>query len=199
MADTSNDCEFCHTVLNDGTRRWVLRDIFPSGSDEARTLRGQAVVDSQRGMAEFRAIGSPASSGGTGALAWMVSSVVSDGCQTDDSIREMLCAAGKKNGFSTERVDDLIRSAAAGQMEIPHPANATQARAWLLEIAIAAHLTGGLSKQEAKLIEAVGKRHQLTAADVNLVLKCARREAFKQATGHLKAARQESAKGQSAS
>ncbi|MEO6741043.1 MAG: hypothetical protein ABIP20_12375, partial [Chthoniobacteraceae bacterium] len=198
MTDTSNACEFCHTVLNDGARRWVLRDIFTSGTKEDRALRAEAVVDSNREMAEFRTVGSPAASGGTGALVWMISSVVSEGCLSDDSIREMLRAAGKRKGLGAEKVDALIRSAAAGQMETPHPANTTLARAWLLEIAVAAHLTGGLSKQEAKLIEAVGKRHSLTAADVACVLKCARRDAFQQATAQLKTAEQQPAQGRSA-
>ena len=193
MADTSNACEFCHTVLNDGARRWVLRDIFPSGSKEDRALRAEAVVDSNREMAEFRTVGSPAASGGTGALVWMISTVVSDGALSDDSIRKMLHVAGGKCSLNKERVNELIRSASAGQMETSHPANATQARAWLLEIAIAAHLSGGLSKQEAKLIETVGKRQQLSNADVSYVLKCARREAFKQATGQLRLAKEEAA------
>ena len=193
MADTSGACEFCHTVLNDGTLRWVLCDIFPSESNEARDLRARAIVDSPREMAEFRGIGSPASSGGTGALAWMISSVVAEGSVADDSIREMLHATGKKSGISTEKVDAMIRSGAAGQIEMANPANSTQARSWLLEIAIAAHLTGGLSKQEAALIQTVGKRHGLTVADVDYVLKCARREAFQQAKAQLAAAKQNKA------
>ena len=189
MADTSDACEFCHTVLNDGTLRWVLRDIFPSSSNEARDLRARAIVDSPRDMAEFRGVGSPASSGSTGALAWMISSVVADGGLSDDSIRDMLRAAGKKSGLTSEKVDTLIRSATAGQMEIPQPSNTKQARAWLLEIAIAAHLTGGLSKQEAALISKVGTSHRLAAADVDYVLKSARREAYKQATAQLRTAK----------
>ena len=196
MADTSDACEFCHTVLNDGTLRWVLRDIFPSSSTEARDLRAQAIVDSPREMAEFRGIGSPASSGGTGALAWMISSVVTSGSLSDDSIRDMLRTAGKRNGLDEAKVDALVRSAAAGQMEIPHPANPTQARSWLLEIAIAAHLSGGLSTQEAALIKQVGKSHQLSAADVDYVLKCARRNAYKQATSALRAAKRDAAQAE---
>ena len=199
MADTSDACEFCHTVLSDGLRRWVLREIFPSSSNEARALRSRAIVDSPRATAEFHSVGSPASAGGTGALAWMISSVVSEGALADDSVRDMLRAAGEKNGLNAEKVDALIRSATAGQIEIPHPANIKQARAWLLEIAIAAHLTGGLSKQEAALITKVGTRHQLSSADVGYVLKSARREAYQQATARLRAAKREVAPGQSAS
>jgi hypothetical protein len=165
MADTSNACEFCHTVLNDGTRRWVLRDILVSGTSDARALRAQAIVDSPREMAEFRTVGSPTAAGPTGALAWMISSVVSDGKLSDDTVLDMLRAAGKKNGLGAGKVDALIRSATAGQMEIPHPANATQARAWLLEIAIAAHLTGGLSKQECGLRSEVRAPRGIRAGD----------------------------------
>ena len=197
MADTSNACEFCHTVLNDGTRHWVLRDIFPSGSDEARALIAQAVAGSKRGAAEFQAIGSPARSGGTGAFAWMVQSVVADGSATDDSIRDMLRAAGEKNSLSAARVDELIRSAAAGQMDIAKPADTTEARAWLLEMAVAAMLTGGISKQEAALIRTVGTRQGLAAADVNYVMNCARKEAFTQAKAELRTAKQEKKLGKS--
>ena len=197
MADTSNACEFCHTVLNDGTRHWVLRDIFPSGSDEARALIAQAVAGSKRGATEFQAIGSPARSGGTGAFAWMVQSVVADSSATDDSIRDMLRAAGEKNSLSAERVDELIRSAAAGQMDIAKPADSTEARAWLLEMAVAAMLTGGISKQEAALIRTVGTRQGLAAADVNYVMNCARKEAFTQAKAELRTAMQEKKLGKS--
>ena len=52
-----------------------------------------------------------------------VQSVLSDGSLSDDSVRDMLRAAGEKNSLSAERVDELIRSAAAGQMDIPKPAD----------------------------------------------------------------------------
>jgi predicted nucleic acid-binding Zn ribbon protein len=190
MADTSNACEFCNTVLNDGAHRWVLRDIFPSSSDAARALRAKAIGESNRSPGAFRATGSPTSLGGTAMLAWMASSAVADGVLSDDSIRDTLYSMGANNGLTKERVDALIRSANAGQVDIPQPANATQARTWLLDIAIAAHLTGGLSNAEAKLINAIGDRHGLAAADIAYVLKCARRDAFKIATGELRTANQ---------
>lgn len=191
MADTSNACEFCHTVLNDGTRHWVLRDIFPSGSDEARVLLAESVAGSQRGAAEFADLASPARSGGTGAFAWMVQCIVADGSTGDDSVRDMLRAAGQKSGFDAARVDELIRSAAAGQMEIPQPADTIEARAWLLEMATAAMLTGGISKPEGALLRTVGTRIGLVPADVSYVMNCARREAFAQTKVELRSAKQE--------
>lgn len=142
---------------------------------------------------------SSARSGGTGAFAWMVQSVVSDGSLADDSFRDMLRAAGEKNGFDAARVDELIRSAAAGQMDIPKPADTTEARTWLLEMAVAAMLTGGISKQEAKLIRTVGTRIGLVPADVSYVMNCARKEAFTQAKAELRTAKQERALGKSKS
>ena len=84
-------------------------------------------------------------------------------------------------------------------MEIPKPANATEARAWLLEMAVAAMLTGGISKQEAALIRTVGIRQHLPAADVDYVMNCARKEAFAQAKAELRTAKQEKKLGKSAS
>ncbi|MEO6786259.1 MAG: TIM44-like domain-containing protein [Chthoniobacteraceae bacterium] len=191
MADTSNACEFCHTVLNDGTRGWVLRDIFPSSSDEARALRAEAVAGSQRDAAHFQAIGSPARASGTGALAWMIQSAVSGGLASDDSVRAMLRVTGEKNGLAADRVDELVRAASAGQVDIPAPADITEARAWLLEIAIAAMIAGGISKQEAALIRTTGTRNGLPPADVNYVMQCARREAFTRAKTELRTAKVE--------
>ena len=62
-----------------------------------------------------------------------------------------------------------------------------------------AMLTGGISKQEAKLIRSVGTRSGLVPADVNYVMNCARREAFTQAKVELRSAKQEKALGKSKS
>jgi hypothetical protein len=40
--DTANACEFCGTVLNDGSRSWVLTGIFSMTSTEAQQLVGRA-------------------------------------------------------------------------------------------------------------------------------------------------------------
>ncbi len=190
-ADTSNTCEFCHTVLNDGTRTWILRDIFPSSSSTARELIAEAIAGSDREAKEFPALGSPAHSGGTGALAWMIHSVVTEGDALDDSIREMLQAAGKKYGLSAERIDEILRSAQNGQLDIAQPADPKEARAWLGEMTLAAMLTGGISKSEAALIRAVGTRHGLVSADVNYLMASARTKAFQQSKAQLRVAKRE--------
>jgi predicted lipid-binding transport protein (Tim44 family) len=36
--DTANACEFCGTVLNDGSQGWILMEAVPTSSEEARSL-----------------------------------------------------------------------------------------------------------------------------------------------------------------
>ncbi len=187
--DTSDACEYCHTVLNDGTRHWILRDVFPTGSSEARALIGEAVQRSQRSGELFRAIGTPARGGGTAALAWMIFCLQPG--ELDGSIRGMLYVAGKKHGLGKEQVDALLAAVAAGQVDLPQPANGTEAQAWLAEMAAAAHHSSGLSSAETKLLHKAGTRLGLAAADVNHLLARARSEAVTTARDELRAARRE--------
>lgn len=187
--DTSDACEYCGTVLNDGTRGWVLREVFPAGSRDARTLIDEAVSRSKRSGELFRAIGTPARGGGTAALAWMI--LCLDRGELDGSIRGMLYVAGKKHGLGKEQVDALLAAATAGQLDLPEPANGTEAQTWIAQMAAAAHQTNGLSSAEAKLLRKAGLRLGLTAADVNHLLNRTRADAFASAREELRAARRE--------
>lgn len=189
--DTSASCEYCGTVLNDGTRSWVLRDVFPASSREARALIDEAVQRSQRSGELFRGIGTPARGGGTASIAWMI--LCLDSSQPDGSIRGMLNVAAKKHGMSKEQVDALFAAAAAGQLDLPQPADGAEANQWLAEMAAAAHQTSGLSVAETALLRKAGQRLGLTDADVKLLLNRARSEAFTNAREELRAARREKA------
>jgi predicted nucleic acid-binding Zn ribbon protein len=191
--DTSNACEYCQTVLNDGTRQWVLRDVFPAGSSESRALIAEAVSRSQRSGELFRAVGTPARSGGTAALAWMILCLDSSGGELDGSIRGMLNVAGKKHGLGKEQIDALLAAAAAGQLDLPQATDAIEAQKWIAEMATAAHLTNGLSRAEEALLLKAGTRLGLAKADVNLLLNRARSEAFATSRDELRTARRDKA------
>jgi hypothetical protein len=190
--DTSNACEYCQTVLNDGTRQWVLRDVFPAGGRESRALIDEAVTRSQRNGELFRAIGTPARGGGTAALAWMIQCLEGDGA-LDGSVRGMLYVAGKKHGFDKEEVNALLTAAAEKRLDLPEPANTMEARDWIAEMAAAAHQTSGLSGAEMSLLRKAGARLGLSTADLNLLLNRARTDAFASAREELRAARREKA------
>jgi hypothetical protein len=121
----------------------------------------------------------------------MIRSVVSFDGLADDSLREMLHAAGARQGISAERIDELIGMATAGQMEIPTPQNSKEACAWLLEMAVAAMMTGGISKAEADLLMHVGTHHGLVAHDVHQLVARSRKVAYDAAKTTLRAAKRE--------
>lgn len=191
MADTSNACEFCGTVLNDGAHGWVLRAIWPSTSGEARSLIAQAVAGSARDQPQFESLRSPARSGAGGGLAWMVNAVLTEGEQADDSLREMLRKAAERQSVSESQLDEMIDMATAGQMEIPEPQNAVEARAWVLDMAVAAMASGGISRGEAALLQKVGARYQLGKHDVQQLIARSHKEAYQTAKGELRTARRE--------
>ncbi|MEQ1862989.1 MAG: hypothetical protein ABMA13_23960, partial [Chthoniobacteraceae bacterium] len=158
---------------------------------EARALLAEAVTRSQRSGELFRAIGTPARGGGTASLAWMI--LCLDPGELDGSIRGMLYVAGKKHGLGKEQVDALVAAVAAGQVDLPQTADGTEAKAWIAEMAAAAHQTGGLSSAETKLLRKAGTRLGLVTADLDHVLNRTRSEAVSHARDELRAARREKA------
>ena len=187
--DTSNACDFCGTVLNDGTRGWVLSAIWPSASRQERELVARAVAGSQREQKQFGAMLSPARTGGTGSLAWMVRSVVGTGNLWDKSVREMLEKAAARKNIPAEKVEQMIQMAAAGQLDVPEPSDTVEARAWLFEMAACAFATGGISKEETSLLCATAARHGLSRADVNQIIGRSRKEAYVNAKAALRTAK----------
>lgn len=184
--DTSNACEYCQTVLNDGTRNWVLRDVLPTTSGEARRLIDEAVRASKRTNELFRAVGAPVTGGGTAAVAWMIGCLKKDGEEIDGSVRGMLMVAGKKKGLKAEQVEGLLAAAAAGQLDLPQPSSGVEAQAWLAEMAAAAYQSDGLSKAEEKLLRKAGERMGFTKADINLLLQREKGNAYANAREELR-------------
>ena len=187
--DASNACEFCGTVLNDGTRGWVLSAIWPSASPQARGLVARAVAGSQREQQQFGAMLSPARSGGTGSLAWMVRSVVTTGNLWGKSVRETLDKAAARKNIPAAKVEQMIQMAAAGQLDVPEPDDAVEALAWLSEMAACALATGGISKEETSLLRATAARYGLSRADVNQIVGRSRKEAYVNAKAALRTAK----------
>lgn len=189
--DTSNACEFCGTILNDGSH-WVLRELLPNQSSQAAALVAEAVATSRRDEGHFEALRSPGRAGATGGLAWIIHSVVANGAGNDDSIRDMLEAAAKRHKVRMDRVQEMVNMAAAGQLEVPEPANPVETQAWITDMAVAAMATGGgISKAEQKLLVAVGARYGLAPVDVTQCINRARKDAYAIAKDEIRSARRE--------
>ncbi|HEX8912216.1 MAG TPA: hypothetical protein VF796_07640, partial [Humisphaera sp.] len=92
-------------------------------------------------------------------------------------------------GVPPDRVEGMIAAAAAGQLHLPEPADADEARQHLANMARAALADGTLSPDEYALLRTSGQRLGLADADVKLLLKRTKAEMFAEARGELRAAK----------
>jgi hypothetical protein len=186
--DVSSGCPFCGTVLNDGSRGWVLSSIVSAASDEGRMLlaqmQSQAPPSIPSDPAAVSVRMSPA-----GLLGWAIKTVSADGT-IDLNERRFLDDLALKSGITLDRLQQLIDMAQAGTLQIPDPPDRLTAHLWLTTIANAAMVDGTLQPQEANLLTVTARRFGFSDADVNLLLRQAKAQRFASARQELRTARQ---------
>jgi Tim44-like domain len=199
MADDASDaCSFCGTVLNDGSRGWVLIDMQPESGDAAQQLLVQlnSTVRAAPSMNEVAAAGAknlgftPGLPDPASLLAWMVKEVAEDG-PIDDTERRMLHNVAAKRGISDQQIQVLLDAASHGQLHAPEPSTPAQVEQWMGAMVSAALIDNGeLSKPEKRLIYAVGFNHGLSLYDADLLVKREKQLLYNTAVGALRQKRQ---------
>jgi predicted lipid-binding transport protein (Tim44 family)/uncharacterized tellurite resistance protein B-like protein len=167
----SNACEFCGTVLNDGSSGWVLNDVQAGTATkllEALDIPKEEVSETA---------GAPSAAG---VLAWMVQMAASDG-QIDEREKRMLIASGAQRKLPPDRVEGMIAAMASGGMQAPEPRDREEAMAWLRKMAGMALADGTISKEEAYLLRKAGARLGYGDSDLKMMLKQKRSEMLEQA------------------
>jgi len=176
-SDTSAACAFCGTVLNDGTRGWVLSSITSASSDEGR--RWIARINSPSVLAA----GNIAAISRKGLLAWAVKVTAADGT-IDPREKELLQSLAAKCAVESARLDQMIEMALAGGLDVPDPPDRATAQIWLNAMAAAALSDGQVQPAEVQILLRAAQRFGFSPADVDLILK-------QQYAQHLAAARTE--------
>jgi hypothetical protein len=187
-----NACGHCGTVLNDGSTGWVLADVVSAHGAEARSLldraaRGpdvtaEAVGAGGNGDAARNGVVTPSSEG---LLSWMVNLSAADGDFADRE-RAALSRVASRGGVSAARLTAMIDASRGGRVDAPQPADASEARAWLAELATVALADGRLTRPEYNLLKAVGVRAGFTEADIRLLLKRQRAQLYADAKSALR-------------
>jgi uncharacterized tellurite resistance protein B-like protein len=161
-SDLSSGCAFCGTVLNDGTRGWVLTAITSAASDLGRQWTSRlSSASSPANVANISRVG---------VLAWTVNMVAADGT-VDVNERELLRSLASKCHVEQMRLDQMIQMALAGQLLVPDPPDKETALVWLTTMAATAMAEGRLRPQEAKILSRAAQRFGFTDADVNSLLR----------------------------
>ncbi|HEX8524873.1 MAG TPA: TIM44-like domain-containing protein [Tepidisphaeraceae bacterium] len=167
----SSACDFCATVLNDGSVNWVLEDVMQPGSARLREL----------GYGDGKTTPPSAS----GLIAWMVH-VASCDRQIDPRERQMILKAGERRKVDRATVIAMLDAAGNGGFEPPQPANREEARQWLQEMAGMALADGKISPEESYLLRETAKRVGYVEADIKMMLARKRQEVLEQARARLR-------------
>jgi uncharacterized Zn finger protein (UPF0148 family) len=178
----SGACESCGTILNDGSRGWILAATMTPAQARAKLMeqRQQSTGSSKEDAQALNGAPSPA-----GLLSWMVKAAGADG-EVSPRELEMLIQTAQRHHVPRERVDELIRASLRNQLESPEPANSLQARSWLAAMATEAMADGKLTRQEYALLCATGARAGLTEFDIRLLLRNTRADMYAAAKNALR-------------
>jgi tellurite resistance protein len=185
-SDTSNACPYCNTVLNDGAHGWILLDMPRFTTPDAQALINQL----ERGAAPAAAPMNQTQYTGSdvGLVAWAVYVAAADR-NVDNAERQLLAAFASQCGVSPEMLDRMIGAALSGQLEVPQPADRSQAEAWLLAMATLAQADGVITREEMALLQVLGKHVGLSDFDIKMLIKRARAEQYAAASAALRSAR----------
>ena len=190
-AGTANACEYCGTVLNDGSGDWVLEALRPPHDQRVTELRGQmqqVVVTAPQaapGMGAPAAAPSAGTRGGTELMTWMIQVMLADG-QVDAKERALIDSYAAARNIPTPQLERLIQAMSAGQLEAPQPADGEEAKVWLEGMATMALADGFISKEEQQAILTVGRRLGFSAYDVNQLVLRRRRELCRESKAQMR-------------
>jgi uncharacterized tellurite resistance protein B-like protein/predicted nucleic acid-binding Zn ribbon protein len=186
-SDLSSACSFCNTVLNDGTRGWILSEITSAASSDGQNwimrLRVSSPQISAPGTPNGKLNLSP-----SGLLAWCVKVTAADG-NVDPAERQLLLSLADKCGVEPDRVEQMIEMALAGRLDVPDPPDKLTAHLWLTAMAAAAMADGQVRPPEGQLLNLAAQRFGFSPEDVALLLRQQYAQHFAQAKEELRTAR----------
>jgi uncharacterized tellurite resistance protein B-like protein len=182
-SDLSPACTFCGTVLNDGSRGWVLTVVTSAQSDLARQWRQRLMPSALRPVGAINGISRK------GLLAWAVKVAAADGT-VDQEEREMLNSLADKCRIDSLLLNQMIRAALLGRLAAPEPTDADTARTWLKAMGAAALVHGEVQPPEAQLLHRAAASFGISDAEVTEILSQQRDEHLATARSALQSARQ---------
>ena len=185
----SHACEFCAAVLNTGDHDWVLAECDWMNS---RVAQGWlAKLDSSDPEERIGGAGAEEGSGApmsqADVLAWMVCVLAADKEIHDDE-RAVIFQLARKQQMPEPMIEGIIEAALKGELEVPSPANAAVAKAWMEQMADVALADGVVQPSEMEIMRRLGSKHGWALVDINLLVnkrRSKRSRAAREFTGTL--------------
>lgn len=191
---TTNACEFCGEVLNDGAHDWNLGQVLLSADSDARELIHLAYQQDLGANGQpitAQAIGPPPvaaenhSPHGTALLEWAITMALADH-ELDRRERAMIERVARYRHVPAAQVEALIETARRGELVAPEPASDEQARQWLTAMADISLADGSLHAAEMQMLTQVGERLNMSVYDVKSLIKQRQTELYRAARARLK-------------
>lgn len=162
-------CEYCGTIINDGSRDWVLYSV-----DIYRPYNFSTSYSGvNRQGNENRLI-----------LSAMIAGMLADGVM-DDREREMIYWAAQNRGVSKEVVDQMIESAKRGEL-VANPSNEVEARSMLSSMARVVVSDGRISNEEYNMLLKFGARYNYKKSYIDSIINIQRKLLFREARSFIK-------------
>ena len=208
----SNECEYCGTVLNDGSKDWVLENVLPQNDPrltKAITLIRSEDLNSSKangfGNNNFGTSGE-GSNGikknytvddytssmnripGTTLIKWTIAMMLADGI-IDPKEQEIIYDCGLRRGISKAQIDKLVEEIKSQVSPLDYVARSTDLPAddelvrMLIRVAFA---DGKIAKEELDMLRYVGKRINMTEAQIKKLLMDERMRLYKMSKAVIK-------------
>jgi uncharacterized tellurite resistance protein B-like protein len=198
-----DSCEYCGTVLNDGTQDWVLENIIPRNDPAVSEIIAR-VKSLKTSSVEPQVAAAP--SGGSGnvpnvtdnipgvstgeLLRWTVAMMLADG-HIDPKEKETIMSLAKKHNIPDAKVEQVIAQMSA----LPDPVgyvlgeNTSIGNELLEQLMRVALADGTVSSQETYMLCQIGSKIGLGAADVKMRTKQMRKKIYQEAKEALRRAK----------
>jgi hypothetical protein len=151
------------------------------------TPGAQALLDALNGS-QPRINHAPYSGSDAGLVAWAVD-VAAAGRNVDDNERRILSKFAAQCGVSPEQLDRMINAAIGGRLEVPQPADPTQARTWLKAMAATVQAGGTITPDGLALFRTLGSKVGMGDYDIKELIRQARAEQYAAASAALRSAK----------
>lgn len=187
---SSNSCEYCGAVLNNGENDWVLVEVEPLMSPRINELRRALRQGSHLDAKTKDEAGTPGEciSGGAEAAAWMIQVMLADG-KIDDREKALINSYAEARGVPSEQIDMLIDAMVSGELEAPKPETKEEAREWLEAMAAMALADGVLADEEKQALIEIGRKLNYSAYDIRMIITKKRTELYQRAQTRIRKAR----------
>ncbi|MEW6710548.1 MAG: TerB family tellurite resistance protein, partial [Candidatus Riflebacteria bacterium] len=188
----ANECQYCGAVMNDGKKEWVLDTITnrhnqlvaaiiankPQPATSAENLEAPASIESGEAF-EVSSVE---------ILRYTVAMMLADGNIAPQEM-EMIGALAQRMAISPKKLENLINEIKSFPNPVDHviDTSATEpSRALMQELARVALADGQVTEDELQMLKKLGKKLEMTAFDVGILIKNERKQLYQEAKDILK-------------